>query len=130
MTEASKYGNEAIGERLKTFRKFFLNGQQITSSQLAGLLDEKPDRIRNYESGRSAIPIRLVVALDEIGLSMNYLLTGEGLIFSSSEKGIELKSELDKTLIDYPGRKTQNNNITRLAAGDLTKESKNIKRKS
>jgi len=96
--------NKEIGQRIKLFRSLYNKGKPLSSAQLAHRLDEGPDKIRNYESGRSALPLRLLLKFHNQGLSMHYLLTGEGEMFSDTPEGLRLMSELEEAGVDIPGR--------------------------
>ncbi|MFW5702163.1 MAG: hypothetical protein ACOCX7_04370, partial [Bacteroidota bacterium] len=50
--------------------------------------------IRNYESGRTSIPARLLAELYYRGIAPVYMLTGEGPMFADNERGRELAARI------------------------------------
>ena len=88
-----------IGRRLKEIREKILNeGIKLSASQFAQLLNSNEDKIRNYELGRSGIPVEFLYTLYHRGINLNYLITGESSKFADNESGRTLrkKTEGDK----------------------------------
>jgi transcriptional regulator with XRE-family HTH domain len=98
------FDNIAVGDRIKQFRSIYNLGSKISSVQLAHRLEVEPALLRNYESGRSSLPLGLLLKIHNIGLGMHFVLTGEGLMFSDTEEGHRLKAEMDSRGVDYPGK--------------------------
>lgn len=101
----NKFDLEA-GERLKFIREIFNEGSKLSARQFAYILGESRDKIANYETGRSSIPIDLLKKLHDRGYNVVFIVTGEGSLFASNKKGEVLKSKL----------------ITRFEFGELSDE--------
>lgn len=101
----NKFDLEA-GERLKFIREIFNEGSKLSARQFAYILGESRDKIANYETGRSSIPIDLLKKLHDRGYNVVFIITGEGSLFASNKKGEVLKSKL----------------ITRFEFGELSDE--------
>lgn len=86
--------DKIFGERLKIIREIMNSGSKLSSSQFAFLLDESPQKIRNYEMGRTIIPIHLLSKLYEIGINPSYIVTGLGDFFANNPKGKILRQNL------------------------------------
>lgn len=84
------------GERLKEIRMLFNEGSKLSAAQFGFLLDESPDKIRNYELGRTQISIGLLYKLYKRGINPIYIITGEGNLFTNSETGKELRQTILK----------------------------------
>ncbi len=82
------------GNRLREVRHIFNEGDKLSAKQFAYLLDETQDKILNYENGRAAISLQLLVNLYYRGVNPVYILTGEGEIFADNEAGKSLKSKI------------------------------------
>lgn len=87
--------NIEIGERLRRIRHLANEGGKLSAKQFAYLLDETADKILNYESGRAAISISLLIKLYRRGFNPIYLLTGEGSCFADNEQGLILQNKVD-----------------------------------
>jgi len=85
--------NPGIGTRLREIRALFNEGGRISAAQFAYLLNTTRDKIANYESGRSALPLEMVYLLYQRGINPIYLICGEGSMFASNAEGkkFELK---------------------------------------
>lgn len=79
-------------------------GGNISSAQLAHRLGISPDAMRNYESGRTALPLQIIFKLHREGLSMHWLLDEAGGMFADNPEGKRLREELERAGIDYIGR--------------------------
>lgn len=100
MQEINEYHKKS-GIRLKKIREIFNEGRKFSAEQFAHILNETRDRIANYESGRSQIPIRLLYELYIRGINPNFIITGEGDIFANTKEGARFKRFLiAKTKID------------------------------
>jgi hypothetical protein len=58
------------------------------------LLDETRDKIINYELGRAAVPLRVLLELYRRGINPIYLLSGDGDIFAKNIAGKTLKEKI------------------------------------
>ncbi len=85
--------NGGIGNRLREIRALFNEGGRISAAQFAYLLNTNRDKIANYESGRSSLPLEIVYLLYQRGINPIYLICGEGSLFASNAEGkiFELK---------------------------------------
>jgi len=82
------------GNRLREVRHIFNEGDKLSAKQFAYLLDETQDRILNYENGRAAISLQLLVNLYHRGVNPVYILTGEGDIFAENDAGKAMKAKI------------------------------------
>jgi hypothetical protein len=87
--------NTLVGIRLKKIRHIFNEGGRLTAEQFAYLIGESGDKIRNYELGRSALPLRVVWILYERGINPVYLISGEGSVFADNHAGRVFKSKVE-----------------------------------
>src|SRR5690606_18123630 len=109
--------NKKVGIRLREIREIFHDGVKLTADQFAFLLDETGDKIRNYETGRATISIRLLISLYKQGINPTYLITGEGNIFADNEAG---KNRQNAIRLNYEkGKLEDDNKIILAAAGKL-----------
>jgi hypothetical protein len=83
-----------IGARLREVRSIFNEGSRLSSEQFAYLLDETRDKIINYELGRAAVPLRVLLELYRRGINPIYLLSGDGDIFAKNIAGKTLKEKI------------------------------------
>lgn len=94
--------NKKCGIRLRKVREIFNEGRKLSAEQFAHILDESRDRISNYESGRTQIPLRLLYELYYRGINPIFIIAGENQIFADNNAGkklqrkIEAKSKFDK----------------------------------
>lgn len=101
MQEILNY-HKQCGARLKKIRESFNEGRKLSADQFAHILNETRDKIANYESGRSQIPIRVLYELFLRGYNPTFIITGDGDIFADSIMGkrikklIEAKAKIDK----------------------------------
>lgn len=86
--------NTEIGIRLKKIRSIFNEGGELTGNQFAYLLGENGDKIRNYESGRSALPVKVLLELYYRGISPVYVISGEGSIFADNDAGRDFAEKI------------------------------------
>lgn len=86
------------GERLKFIREIFNEGAKLSASQFAYIMGESRDKIANYESGRTAIPIELLHELYYRGYNPNFVITGEETPFADNQAGDMIKLTLTKRL--------------------------------
>jgi len=130
--------NRTIGKRLREVREIFNEGGKLSARQFAYLVDETTDKILNYETGRAAISIQLLINLYHRGFNPVYILTGEGSMYAANSEGIKMSNKIEnKDLSDKSQKKSANDkdiseiNIERLiekahaynvAAGDILKE--------
>ena len=85
-----------IGNRLKYIREFILNESVgLTLRQFSALMNISEDKSRNYELGRSKIPIELLIKLYYKGINPIYILTGEGSIVVR-KKPVKFHSKYEK----------------------------------
>lgn len=85
--------NQDVGIRLRQIRALFNEGGRISAAQFAYLLNTSRDKVANYESGRSALPLEIIYLLYQRGINPIYLICGEGPMFASNAEGkkFELK---------------------------------------
>jgi len=94
--------NKETGKRLREAREFLLKIQTKEDLaeflKIAGITQEQ---LKNYESGRTAVPSPLLVLLYELGINPTYILTGEGTKFAGNPSGMIVKAatlgEIDKS---------------------------------
>ncbi len=94
--------NKEIGERLRIVRSIFNEGGKLSADQFGFLLGETPDKILNYELGRTSVPLTLIITLYYRGISPIFLLTGEGEIFANNKAGKEFKDKINKRAEVHP----------------------------
>lgn len=88
--------NLQIGKRLKKIRiEIFGEGIKLSAAQFAQLLNESEYKIRNYESGRSSVPVDLLVKLHHKGINTAYLLTGDGSVYAENRAGRQLREKIE-----------------------------------
>jgi hypothetical protein len=93
--------NKNIGIRLKAVRQIYNEGIRLTVEQFAHLLDITTDKLLNYESGRSALPINVLLELYNRGIDPIFLLTGSGDIFANNNIGIAMKKNILNKNVNY-----------------------------
>jgi len=93
--------NKDIGIRLKSVRLICNEGTYFTVKQFAHLLNITTERLLNYESGRSELPINVLIELYNRGINPIFLLTGEGEVFTKNDIGKSLKDKILNKNIDY-----------------------------
>ena len=124
--------NREIGKRLRQIRSVTNEGSKLSARQFAHLMNETADKILNYEVGRAAVSVQLLINLYYRGFNPVYILTGEGSMFADNEKGREFRSKLNKGEIRSDDRKneTESDSVDELikkaqeynvAAGDILK---------
>ncbi len=86
--------NKDIGKRLRQVREIMNEGSKLSAEQFAYLLGETRDKIANYESGRAALPVRILYELFNRGISVEFILTGNGSIFAENEAGKLFESKI------------------------------------
>ncbi len=86
-----------IGIRLRNIRQIAAGGQGLTSDEFGLLLEETGERIRNYETGRTLLNVKLLIKLYDIGYNPIYILKGEGSIFADNEQGKLIKDNIFKS---------------------------------
>lgn len=88
-----------ISKRLKEVReKVFMNGVKLSTAQFAQLLNLSESKLRNYELGRSNIPVELIVKLYHKGINPIYLLTGEASVFADNSAGEQLSRRVNQPI--------------------------------
>ncbi len=87
--------NKQIGKRLREIRNIANEGMKLSARQFAHLLDETTDKILNYENGRAAVSVQLLINLYHRGFNPVWILTGEGSKFADNEPGLSLKNKLE-----------------------------------
>lgn len=92
--------NKEIGSRLRLIRSIFNEGGKLSAEQFAYLLNQNTDKILNYELGRAAIPLELLISLYERGYNPVFLLTGKESVFCNNSEGKKRKKELKQRGID------------------------------
>lgn len=86
--------NIEIGNRLRDIRYIFNEGSKLSAKQFAYLMNETTDRILNYENGRAAISLQLIVNLYRRGINPTYLLIGDGDRFADNDEGRLFKKKI------------------------------------
>lgn len=86
------------GQRLRNLREILNEGGKLSADQFAFIINESQDKIINYELGRSAIPIKLLLEIYKRGFNPNYIISGVGSIFLDDENGQKLKSVFEYKL--------------------------------
>lgn len=88
--------DKEIGLRLKEIRAVFNEGTPLSAEQFAHLTGETGDKIRNYESGRTAVPPSLLMELYSRGLSPTWIVTGQGSRFAETEEGERFRKNIER----------------------------------
>ncbi len=114
--------------RLRKIRNISNEGTKLSARQFAFLLGETTDKVLNYENGRAAVPVQLLINLYRRGFNPVYILTGEGSMFADNEQGRILSEKLSGEDEEKPPakadsleeliRKAQEYNV---AAGNILK---------
>jgi len=99
-TDISKF-NKDLGWRLKAVRLVYNEGIKLSVEQFAHLIDITPEKLQNYETGRSAIPPIVLVSLYNRGINPVFLLTGGGDPFASNNVGENLQNNILLKNINY-----------------------------
>ncbi|OGU58123.1 MAG: hypothetical protein A2X64_05650 [Ignavibacteria bacterium GWF2_33_9] len=133
--------NQEIGERLREIRHIFNEGTKLSAEQFAHLLNETRDKIINYENGRAAVPLRVLIELYKRGINPIYLITGEGDKYARNFEGKNLKKKIDEKLnlkenTTYAGNfrkiqlseeeKNHKHSVIKVAAGKIPKSPKDF----
>ncbi len=100
--------NKEIGSRLRLIRSIFNEGGKLSAEQFAYLLNQNTDKILNYELGRAAIPLELLISLYERGYNPVYILTGKEGIFCNNSEGKKRKKEMEQRGINIQKIFSQN----------------------
>lgn len=87
--------NKEIGIRLRLIRSIFNEGGKLSAEQFGYLLNQSTDKILNYELGRAAVPLELLINLYERGYNPVFILTGKESIFAYHSEGKKRKRELE-----------------------------------
>lgn len=90
--------DKKVGERLQSIRSIFNEGAKLSARQFAYLLNTTRDRIANYETGRSSIPVSVLYSLYIRGINPVYLISGEGSLFAENEAGRVFKQKIKRQL--------------------------------
>ena len=93
--------NKQIGNRLKAVRSIYNEGIRFTVEQFAHLLDITNEQLLNYEAGRSALPINVLIELYNRGINPVFILAGEEDIFANNYVGNELRKKINSKNMDY-----------------------------
>ncbi len=86
--------NLEVGKRLRIVRNIFNEGGKLTADQFAFLMGETRDKITNYELGRAAVPVRLLLELYNRGINPVYIISGEGSVFTETTTGTEFLEKI------------------------------------
>ncbi|HRP03186.1 MAG TPA: helix-turn-helix transcriptional regulator [Candidatus Kapabacteria bacterium] len=86
------------GQRLRNLREILNEGGKLSAEQFAFLINESRDRIINYELGRSSIPIKLLYEIYKRGFNPNYIISGEGSLFTNNNNGNKIKELITEKL--------------------------------
>ena len=83
--------NKNVGQRLKLLRETL----NLSQAKLAKKLKVSQSAISKWESGERDIPTAILVRLKkEFGVNLNWLLSGEGKMFSANSEPTNLTPEL------------------------------------
>jgi transcriptional regulator with XRE-family HTH domain len=93
--------NKQIGNRIKAVRSIYNEGIRLTVEQFSHLLDISNEQLLNYENGRSALPINILIELYNRGINPIFILTGEADVLAGNKAGNELRKKLHLKNIDY-----------------------------
>ncbi len=129
--------NKQIGARLRLIRSIFNEGGKLSAEQFAYLLNQNTDKILNYELGRAAVPLELLIILYERGYNPTFILTGKESIFANNSegkkrkkelenRGVNIKNVIDKNIvsIDNLGDSSTKLPVISVAAGKIQTKSK------
>lgn len=130
--------NIEIGERMRMVRSIFNEGRKLSAEQFAYLLNETRDRIINYEIGRAAVPLRVLIELYNRGINPIFLLTGEGEIYAKNSAGKNLKDRINEKMARHapatatniqkmnikPEEANFKTKLIKVAAGKISKSTK------
>ena len=86
--------NKNIGNRLKAVRHIYNEGMCLSVKQFAYLLDISTEKLLNYEKGRTALPIDVLLKLYNRGINPMFLITGENTIFTDTDAGQLLEKKI------------------------------------
>lgn len=86
--------NIEVGKRLRIVRNIFNEGGKLTADQFAFLMGETRDKITNYELGRAAVPLRVLLELYKRGINPVYIISGEGSVFTETPTGTEFLAKI------------------------------------
>jgi len=100
--------NKEIGSRLRLIRSIFNEGGKLSAEQFAYLLNQNTDKILNYELGRAAVPLELLISLYERGYNPVFILTGKEGIFCNNSEGKKRKKELEQRGVNIQNVISQN----------------------
>lgn len=89
-----------IGKRVKLIRNIINEGGKLSVEQFAYILDETGDKLRNYELGRASVPNRVLQTLYARGISITFIVTGEGDVFNTTPAGVKLKKVVAAKKVD------------------------------
>ena len=89
-----------IGKRVKLIRNIINEGGKLSVEQFAYILDETGDKLRNYELCRAAVPNRVLQTLYSRGISITFIVTGEGDVFNTTPAGVKLKKVVANKKVD------------------------------
>jgi len=101
MVSDKEIQNKQIGNRLKAVRSIYNEGIRFTVEQFAHLLDVTNEQLLNYEAGRSALPINVLIELHNRGINPVFILTGEEDILANNNTGNELRKKINSKNMDY-----------------------------
>lgn len=90
--------NRKVGQRLKKIRNIFNEGSKLSAKQFGFLLGMNRDKIANYESGRSSIPVSLIYSLYIRGINPIFLISGEGSVFADNQAGRDFKEKIERKM--------------------------------
>jgi len=82
-----------IGERLREIRKQFNNASQ---TQFALKFNISQSALSKYEKNLRDLSTEFLIQLRQLGISIDWLLTGEGEMFSFYQTDKSLKNEIEK----------------------------------
>lgn len=100
-TEETIALNKVVGIRLRAVRSIYNEGLRFTLEQFAHILNISWEKLNNYETGRSTLPMITLYDLYQRGINPMFLLLGKGDIFSDSEEGKYKRARFEQRGINY-----------------------------
>jgi transcriptional regulator with XRE-family HTH domain len=111
-----------IGERLKKIRITL----KLSQLEFAEKLNTQQRNISRYETNQSDFPDELKIKLSEMGINLNWLLTGEGLMFKDKQIDIQKDIMTDSRIRELEKKIDE----LKKSIADLENENKNLEAKN
>jgi hypothetical protein len=123
MEQEKEEFNKIIGLRIKSARLIYNEGIRLTVDQFAHLLDISGDKLNNYEMGRSALPIDVLLEYYNRGISPTFIIAGKGDIFVNNDVGNAVRQSILAKNIWYPDIVSQ---LTGIPTQEISRKIKRI----